>query len=198
MFVHATFLLIPICVLYFDWIKDWISCWKYVENQRGFNFKYLPTHFFRYDSLTGVPSSQRTVAFEKASVLFNVGALYTQIGTKQNRSTSKGLDAAVDNFLRSAGTFQYILENFTNAPSMDLNPATLEFLVHLMCAQARECLFEKGELVLFEEDSKNKDGLNLDTDTCLALGQEAAHVSTQKKKRKYAVFPTLSNCFIAK
>ena len=35
---------------------------------------------FRYDSLTGVPSSQRTVAFEKASVLFNVGALYTQIG----------------------------------------------------------------------------------------------------------------------
>ena len=90
------------------------------------------------------------MAFEKASVLFNVGALYTQIGTKQNRSNAKGLDAAVDNFLRSAGTFQYILENFTNAPSMDLNPGTLEFLVHLMCAQARECLFEKGELVLFE------------------------------------------------
>ena len=114
------------------------------------------------------------MAFEKASVLFNVGALYTQIGTKQNRSTAKGLDAAVDNFLRSAGTFQYILENFTNAPSMDLNPGTLEFLVHLMCAQARECLFEKGELVLFEEDKDAK----LDTDTCLALGQEAAHVST--------------------
>ncbi len=53
-------------------------------------------------------------------------------------------DAAVDNFLRAAGTFQYIHENFTNAPSMDLNPDTLEFLVHLMCAQARECLFEKG------------------------------------------------------
>jgi hypothetical protein len=34
----------------------------------------------RYDSLTGVPSCQRTVAFEKASVLFNIGGLYTQIG----------------------------------------------------------------------------------------------------------------------
>ena len=135
------------------------------------------------------------MAFEKASVLFNVGALYTQIGTKQNRSTSKGLDAAVDNFLRSAGTFQYILENFTNAPSMDLNPATLEFLVHLMCAQARECLFEKGELVLFEEDTKNKDGLNLDTDTCLALGQEAAHVSTQKNWKRKKKEKTYLQCF---
>ena len=119
------------------------------------------------------------MAFEKASVLFNVGALYTQIGTKQNRSNAKGLDAAVDNFLRSAGTFQYILENFTNAPSMDLNPGTLEFLVHLMCAQARECLFEKGELVLFEGEQikKSENSENFDTDTCLALGQEAAHVS---------------------
>jgi hypothetical protein len=35
---------------------------------------------YRYDSLTGVPSCQRTVAFEKASVLFNIGGLYTQIG----------------------------------------------------------------------------------------------------------------------
>ena len=124
--------------------------------------------------MTGVPSSQRTVAFEKASVLFNVGALYTQIGTRQDRLTAKGLDAAVDNFLRSAGTFQYILENFTNAPSMDLNPATLEFLVHLMCAQARECLFEKGELNLKNiEETEKEDKI----DSCLSLSQEAAHVS---------------------
>ena len=62
---------------------------------------------------------------------------------------------------------------------MDLNPGTLEFLVHLMCAQARECLFEKGELVLFEGEQINKseNSTNFDTDTCLALGQEAAHVS---------------------
>ena len=127
--------------------------------------------------MTGVPSSQRTVAFEKASVLFNVGALYTQIGTRQDRLTAKGLDAAVDNFLRSAGTFQYILENFTNAPSMDLNPATLEFLVHLMCAQARECLFEKGELNLNLEEKKPEKNNPDQIDSCLSLSQEAAHVS---------------------
>ena len=66
--------------------------------------------FCRYDSLTGVPSSQRTVAFEKASVLFNIGALYTQIGTRQDRTRPTGLDIAVDNYLRAAGTFQVYLE----------------------------------------------------------------------------------------
>merc|ERR1712110_21160 len=131
----------------------------------------LGIFFEWYDSLTGVPSSQRTVAFEKASVLFNIGALYTQIGTRQDRSSLSGLDTAVDNYLRSAGTFQYILENFTNAPSMDLGPATLEMLVHLMCAQARECLFERGELSMYE------DGQKPDVDACLSLGQEAAHLS---------------------
>lgn len=92
----------------------------------------LGIYFEWFDSLTGVPSCQRTVAFEKACVLFNMGAVYTQIGAKQDRSTTKGLDAAVDSFLRAAGTFRYIHENFTNAPSMDLGPEMLEMLVQLM------------------------------------------------------------------
>ncbi|XP_059089008.1 rhophilin-2-A-like isoform X2 [Tigriopus californicus] len=142
----------------------------YVERRFFPPDRSLGIFFEWYDSLTGVPSCQRTVAFEKASVLFNIAALYTQIGTRQDRFSQTGLDLAVDNFLRAAGTFQYIHENFTNAPSMDLSPDTLELMVHLMCAQARECLFEKAELTL-----KAK-GVN-DIETCIILGQEAAHVS---------------------
>ncbi|XP_049939722.1 rhophilin-2 isoform X1 [Schistocerca serialis cubense] len=128
----------------------------------------LGIYFEWYDSLTGVPSCQRTVAFEKACVLFNIGAIYTQIGAKQDRLTSKGLDSAVDSFLRAAGTFRYIHENFTNAPSMDLGPEMLDMLVQLMLAQARECLFEKLEL-----QSRDR----RDIDVCLDLSQEAAQVS---------------------
>jgi len=142
----------------------------------------LGIYFEWYDSLTGVPSCQRTVAFEKASVLFNIGGLYTQIGTRQDRSSEEGLDTAVDNFLRAAGTFQYIHENFTNAPSMDLGPETLHMLVQLMCGQARECLFEKTELSFYE---KNEPDLSL----CLELGQEAAHVSDVYEK----VFEAISH-----
>ena len=43
-------------------------------------------------------------------------------------------------------------------------------LVQLMLAQARECLFEKGALMLEQEEDQ-------DVDTCLELAQEAAHMS---------------------
>jgi len=82
--------------------------------------------------LTGVPSAQRTVAFEKACVLFNLGALHTQIGTRQERGTGDGLDGSVDNFLRAAAVFRFIVDNFTNAPSMDLAPEVLEAFILLM------------------------------------------------------------------
>ena len=142
----------------------------------------------RYDSLTGVPSSQRTVAFEKASVLFNIGGLFTQIGTKQERSTQDGLDAAVDNFLRAAGTFQYIHENFTNAPSSDLGPDTLHMLVQLMCGQARECLFEKTELAFHQQQQQEEGaGQGGRMEVCLELGQEAAHVSEVYEKVQEAI-----------
>jgi hypothetical protein len=79
-----------------------------------------------------VPSIQRTVAFEKASVLFNLAALHTQIGSKQDRQLdSDSADGAVDNFLRAAGTLRYIGEHFTHPPSFDLAPHTLDALTAL-------------------------------------------------------------------
>lgn len=138
----------------------------------------LGIYFEWYDSLTGVPSCQRTVAFEKACVLFNIGALYTQLGARQDRQTARGLDQAVDSFLRAAGTFTYICDNFTNAPSMDLGPHMLHMLVQLMLAQARECLFEKLELQsrdAFDEDAAASD--TRDVDVSLDLAQESAQVA---------------------
>ena len=137
--------------------------------------------YFRYDSLTGVPCSQKTIAFEKAAVLFNIGALYTQIGARQDRATEEGLDEAVDKFLRAAGTFEFIKENFNHAPSSDLEPDCLKMLVLLMLSQARECLFEKMVLSLGDGD---------DLDSCLDLSQEAAHISTSYEEVLRAMVET--------
>lgn len=90
-----------------------------------------------------MPSCQRTVAFEKSCILFNLASLHTQIAAKQDRKSEKGLDAAVDSFLRAAGIFKHLYETFTNAPSIDLKSNFLEVLVAIMLAQARECLYEK-------------------------------------------------------
>ncbi|XP_036785760.1 rhophilin-2 isoform X2 [Manis pentadactyla] len=99
--------------------------------------------FTWYDSLTGVPVSQQNVLLEKASVLFNIGALYTQIGTRCNRQTEAGLESAVDAFQRAAGILNYLKETFTHTPSYDMSPAMLSVLVKMMLAQAQESVFEK-------------------------------------------------------
>lgn len=64
---------------------------------------YPPAQPCRYDSLTGVPAEQQSLAFEKGSVLFNIGALHTQIGARQDRSCLEGTSRAVEAFQRAAG-----------------------------------------------------------------------------------------------
>jgi hypothetical protein len=50
-----------------------------------------------------VPLCQQNISLEKASVLFNMAALFTQIGTRSNRQTLTGLDQAVTSFQKAAG-----------------------------------------------------------------------------------------------
>ncbi|XP_008832753.1 rhophilin-1 isoform X2 [Nannospalax galili] len=127
--------------------------------------------FHWYDSLTGVPAQQRALAFEKGSVLFNIGALHTQIGARQNRSCAEGTSHATESFQRAAGAFRLLREKFSHAPSPDMSATSLSMLEQLMAAQAQECIFK---------------GLSLSAsaapDSCQAqlhLAQEAAQVATE-------------------
>uniref|UniRef100_A0A8C0HPJ5 Rhophilin Rho GTPase binding protein 1 n=1 Tax=Buteo japonicus TaxID=224669 RepID=A0A8C0HPJ5_9AVES len=128
--------------------------------------KSLGVFFHWYDSLTGVPSHQRALAFEKGSVLFNIGALHTQIGARQDRASLPGLNQAIDAFQKAAGAFNYLKENFSNAPSLDMSAASLNMLVRLMVAQVQECVFEKMTLLRAQHDFLTR----------LQLAQEAARV----------------------
>ncbi|PNI11102.1 hypothetical protein CK820_G0056110, partial [Pan troglodytes] len=107
--------------------------------QMGFLFTWC-------DSLTGVLVSQQNLLLEKASVLFNTGALYTQIGTRRYRHTQAGLQSAIDAFQRAAGVLKYLKETFTHTPSYDMIPAMLSVLVKMMLAQTQESMFEKISL----------------------------------------------------
>uniref|UniRef100_A0A8B9Q6Z5 Rhophilin Rho GTPase binding protein 1 n=1 Tax=Apteryx owenii TaxID=8824 RepID=A0A8B9Q6Z5_APTOW len=128
--------------------------------------KNLGVFFHWYDSLTGVPSHQRALAFEKGSVLFNIGALHTQIGARQDRASLPGVNRAIDAFQKAAGAFNYLKENFSNAPSLDMSASSLNMLVRLMIAQVQECVFEKVTLLQAQSDFL----------TQLQLAQEAARV----------------------
>ncbi|XP_006114990.1 rhophilin-2 isoform X1 [Pelodiscus sinensis] len=116
---------------------------SFLENRFFPPTRQMGILFTWYDCFTGVPVCQKNFFLEKASILFNIGALYTQIGTRCNRETRLGLENAVDAFQRAAGILNYLKETFTHTPSYDMSPAMLSVLVKMMLAQAQECVFEK-------------------------------------------------------
>ncbi|XP_078066593.1 rhophilin-2-like [Mustelus asterias] len=127
----------------------------------------LGLFFTWYDSFTGVPVCQQHLSLEKASILFNIGALYTQIGTRSDRRTQAGLDNAIDSFQKAAGVLTHLKETFTHTPSFDMSPSMQNMLIRLMLAQAQECAFEKMVLP----------GIRNQFLTLLQVAQEAAKVS---------------------
>ncbi|KYO32596.1 rhophilin-2 isoform X1 [Alligator mississippiensis] len=138
----------------------------FIENRFFPPTRYMGILFTWYDSFTGVPVCQQNLLLEKASILFNIGALYTQIGTRCNRQTQSGLENAVDAFQRAAGILNYLKETFTHTPSYDMSPAMLSVLAKMMLAQAQECVFEQISLP----------GIRNEFFTLVKMAQEVAKV----------------------
>jgi len=105
------------------------------------------------------------LAFEKACVLFNLGALLSKYaGAKyeeaQRNSSSTVADDTIKESLQilqqTAGIYQFLNENFLHAPSNDLHQASVKFLVKLMLAQAQEVFVLK---VISGDLEQNKNSL---------------------------------------
>ncbi len=97
----------------------------------------------RFDAFTHKPTSQYSLAFEKASIIFNISAVLSCHAALQTRSVEAGLKTAYHSFQAAAGMFTYINENFLHAPSADLSRDTVKVLISVMLAQAQEVFMEK-------------------------------------------------------
>lgn len=95
------------------------------------------------DAFTHKPISQLSLAYEKASVIFNIGAILSSLAVSQPRSSPEGLKRAYNFFRQSAGMFTYINDNFLHAPSTDLSKDVINCLVTLANAQATEVFAEQ-------------------------------------------------------
>lgn len=83
------------------------------------------------------------MAYEKASIIFNISAALSCHAATQDRNDEVGQKAAYHSFQASAGMFTYINENFLHAPSTDLSRETVKTLIVAMLAQAQEVFVEK-------------------------------------------------------
>jgi hypothetical protein len=97
----------------------------------------------RFDAFTHKSTAQYSLAFEKASIIFNISAVLSCHAANQTRSEESGLKAAYHSFQASAGMFTYINENFLHAPSSDLSRETVKTLISITLAQAQEVFLEK-------------------------------------------------------
>ncbi|KAK1051057.1 bck1-like resistance to osmotic shock, partial [Friedmanniomyces endolithicus] len=104
---------------------------------------HIKISFTWFDAFTHKPTSQYSLAYEKASIIFNISAVLSCHAANQNRHEDTGLKTAYHSFQSSAGMFTYINENFLHAPSTDLSRETVKTLISIMLAQAQEVFIEK-------------------------------------------------------
>lgn len=104
---------------------------------------HIKISFTWFDAFTHKPTSQYSLAYEKASIIFNISAVLSCHAAHQNRHEGTSLKTAYHSFQASAGMFTYINENFLHAPSTDLSRDTVKTLIAIMLAQGQEVFLEK-------------------------------------------------------
>lgn len=106
-------------------------------------FSEIRVTFPWHDAFTNKLTTQTSIAYEKASILFQIASTHSAIASSQNRSSPEGLKRAFYYFRTCAGMLTYINENFLHAPSKDLSKEVVKFLVGVILAQATEVFWEK-------------------------------------------------------
>ncbi|XP_061164355.1 tyrosine-protein phosphatase non-receptor type 23-like [Saccostrea echinata] len=85
------------------------------------------------------------IKFEQASVLYNIGALHSILGSMETRTNADSMKVACTHFQCASGAFEYLRDHFGSAMmSLDFSHDLLTFHINLMLAQAQECILEKS------------------------------------------------------
>uniref|UniRef100_A0A1I8B0H6 BRO1 domain-containing protein n=1 Tax=Meloidogyne hapla TaxID=6305 RepID=A0A1I8B0H6_MELHA len=101
----------------------------------GKSSRFVPSPSFTFKDFT----------FERVCVLFNCGALMSNIASTQQMNTDEELKSVAKMFQQSAGIFSKLKGSVSGeSPSLDLTPDALSSLSLLMVAQAQEAVYVKA------------------------------------------------------
>lgn len=128
--------------------------------QLGFVLAKLPSdinleiaYAHAFSTPSSIPVALRSLAFERAAVLFNLAALYSQLAIAEDRSSQDGLKRASTYYQHAAGTLAYLnssaLPKLNLPPDIEETPTDLtepfvKSLMSLMLAQAQECAWQRA------------------------------------------------------
>ncbi|KAJ5069972.1 pcd6 interacting protein-related [Anaeramoeba ignava] len=110
--------------------------------------KALKINWIWFDAFKNKIFASTEIEFEKASILFNIGALSNSKGLLENIDSEDGMKQALQNFQFSAGIFSYIKNELLNklpkGITNDFSLNSIEMIISLMLAQAQECIVKKA------------------------------------------------------
>ncbi|KAJ1849201.1 pH-response regulator protein palA/rim20, partial [Coemansia sp. RSA 2708] len=114
------------------------------------------TRFTWYNSFTpDSETSSQDLYFERASVLFNVGAVYSQLGCRESHGDKDSLNRAFNYFQQAAGVFghlqQKIVGECRTQLTTDMSTYMLATLENLMLCQAQECVWHRSVLTRMKD-----------------------------------------------
>lgn len=106
----------------------------------------LLSYFSRKDSHSNLTCLFPDINHELACVLYNIGALHSQLGALDSRSSAEGMKMACTHFQCAAWAFQSVRENYGQFVNFLLPPEIVLYMQHVCLAQAQECILEKSML----------------------------------------------------
>lgn len=97
------------------------------------------------DAYTNSSTSVTDIRQEMAVVLYNIGALHTQLGAEEQRNTPDSMKIACTHFQCAAWAFENLKEKGNITSEMTDMAADLLIFINKIClAQAQECILEKS------------------------------------------------------
>ncbi|KAJ2851452.1 pH-response regulator protein palA/rim20 [Coemansia brasiliensis] len=104
-----------------------------------------------------VKASCQDLYFERAAVLFNIGAIYSQLGSREGQSDNDSLNRAFSYFQQAAGVFGYLQQKIVGECrtqlTTDMSTYMLTMLENLMLCQAQECVWHRSVLSQMKDEN---------------------------------------------
>ncbi|XP_055701901.1 tyrosine-protein phosphatase non-receptor type 23 isoform X2 [Phlebotomus papatasi] len=93
---------------------------------------------------SGTATTFTDINHEMAAILYNAGALHTQLGAADARTNEEGMKLVCTHFQCAAWIFGHLRDNYKNVDMGDLGRHLMFFMQQLSFAQAHECILEKS------------------------------------------------------
>lgn len=125
--------------------RDLLFRWFHLFEMLELRFPDLKHTFAWTDAFSGAEVAQDTIAYEKASVAFNIAARLSEVAAAAAREDAPDAFRVSYTCLRqAAGMLNYVRDNFLHAPTHDMSADAAKTLSALLLAQASEVFVEKS------------------------------------------------------